>query len=60
MLDPDRLGVRSHELAYETRVPQFRSDAQVFTAAHQGVGLAALGCSRDAIVVEIGLFTTGD
>ena len=59
VLDPHLLGVRAHELADEARVPELRGDAQVLAAAHQGVGLAALGRGRDAVLVEVLLFATG-
>lgn len=50
----------AHELLDEARVPEFRGDAQVLAAAHQGVGFAAFGRGRDAVRVEVGLFAAGD
>ena len=57
MLDPHLLCEFTVELADKPRIPQFARDAQVFAAAHQGVRLAPLGRSRDAIRVEILLFS---
>ena len=57
MLNPHLLREFSIELANETRIPQFAGDAQVLAAAHQGIGLAPLGRSRDAIRVEVLLFS---
>lgn len=44
MLDPDLLGVRLHEFTYKSGIPQFGGDAQIFAAAHKGVGFATLSC----------------
>lgn len=49
-----------HEPSNESRIPEFAGDAQVLTAAHQGVGFAALGGGRDAVRVEVLLFAAGD
>lgn len=48
-----------HEAANEARVPELRRDPEVFAAAHQGVGFAAFGSGRDAVGVEVLLFSAG-
>lgn len=53
MLDPLLDGVLLHELADEAGVPELRGDAEVLAAAHEGVGLAALGGGGDAVLGEV-------
>jgi hypothetical protein len=53
MLDNHLLGHLFHVLSDESRVPEFRSNAQILAAAHKSIGLAALGCGRDAIGVKV-------
>lgn len=60
VLDDDLTRVGRQEFTDEARVPEFRGDAQIFAAAHKGVGLAAFGRGRDAFGVKVLLFTTGD
>jgi len=48
------------ELAYEPRIPEFTRNTQILAAAHQGVGLAALGRGGDAVGVKVLLLATGD
>ena len=49
-----------HEPPYVPGVPELASDAEVFAAAHEGVGFAAFGCGGDAVGVEVALFAAGD
>lgn len=56
VFDHHLLGHFLEEAANEARVPQFTGDAQVFAAAHQSIGLAALGSGGDAIGVKVLLF----
>jgi len=60
MLHPNLLTLVRHELADEAGIPQLRRDAQILAAAHQRVGLAALGGGGDALGVEVLLFAAGD
>ena len=60
VLGEDLAGVLAQERAHVTRVPQLAGDPQIFAAAHQRVGLAALGRRRNAVGVKVGLFTAGD
>jgi hypothetical protein len=53
---PRQLGAK---FTYKPRVPEFARDAQIFAAAHQGVGFAAFGRSGDAVWVEVLLLTAG-
>ena len=48
------------EFANESRIPQFASNAQILTAAHQSVRLAPLRGRGNAIGVKIGLLSTSD
>ncbi len=41
-------------------IPKFACDAQIFAAAHHCIGLAPLGSGRNAVGVEVCLFTPGD
>ena len=59
MLHPHLLRHLGRKLADEARVPELRSDTQVFTASHQGVGFAAFGCGGDAVRVEVLLLAAG-
>ena len=47
------------EALNKPRIPEFARDAEVFAAAHQGVGFAALGRGWDAAGVEVLLFAAG-
>ena len=49
MLHPNLLPVLRYEFPDIPRVPQLTGDAQVFTAAHQRVGFAALGRGGDGL-----------
>ena len=49
-----------HEATDEPRVPELGGDPQVLAAAHEGVGLAALGRGGDAVGVEVLLFATSE
>ena len=49
-----------HEATDEPRIPELGGDSQVFAAAHEGVGLAALGRGGDAVGVEVLLFAAGE
>jgi len=60
VLDKQFADVSLHEAADEARVPELRSDSEVFAAAHQGVGFAAFGRSRDAVGVEVLLLAAGE
>lgn len=60
MLDPDLLCVALHELSDKPWIPELRCNAQIFAAAHQGVGLAALGGRWDTFRGEVLLFAAGD
>lgn len=59
MLDPDLVTVLLFELADEPRVPELRGDAEVFAAAHEGVGLAALAGGGDVVFAEVLAFSAG-
>jgi hypothetical protein len=56
MLHPHLLCNLRRELANKPWVPEFARNTQVLAAAHQGIRLAALGGSGDAIGIEILLF----
>lgn len=56
MLDNRLLARFPHETADEAGIPQLTRDAQVLTAAHQGVGFASLRRGWDAVRVEVLLF----
>jgi hypothetical protein len=60
VLDKQLADMRLHEAADEARVPELRGDSEVFAAAHQRVGFAALGRGRDAVGVEVLLLTAGE
>lgn len=60
MLDPYLPCPFRREVADESWVPELRRNAQVFTAAHQRVGFAALRGSGYAVWVEVLLLTTCD
>jgi hypothetical protein len=60
VLDKQLADMSLHEAADEARVPELRGDSEVFAAAHQGVGFAALGRGRDAVGVEVLLFAAGE
>lgn len=59
MLYPHLLCQLARKLADKARIPELRRNAQIFTAAHQGVGLAALGGGGDAVGVKVLLFAAG-
>lgn len=59
MLDPDLVAVLLFELADEPRVPELRGDAEVFAAAHEGVGLAALAGGGDVVFAKVLAFSAG-
>lgn len=48
------------EFADKSGVPEFGCHTQVLAAAHQGIGLAALGSGGNAVGVKVGLFATSD
>jgi hypothetical protein len=52
--------VSLHEPTDEPGIPELGGDSQVFAAAHERVGLAALGRGRDAVGIEVLLFATGE
>lgn len=58
MLHNRLLACLPHEPADEARIPEFARDAQVLTAAHQGVGFASLRRGWDAVRVEVLLFAS--
>jgi hypothetical protein len=60
MLHHQLAHVSLHEAANEPGIPELRSNSQVFAAAHQRVGLAALGRGGDAVRVEVLLFAAGE
>lgn len=60
MLHPYLLRIRSNEGADEAGIPQLAGDAEVFAAAHQGVGFAAFGGGGDAVRGEVVHFAAGD
>ena len=47
------------EIPDEPWIPQFRCYAQIFTAAHHGVGFAAFGSGWYAVFREVVLFASG-
>jgi hypothetical protein len=53
MLHPHLLRHLVREFANEPGIPELRCYAQVLAAAHQGVGLAALGRRGNAVRVEV-------
>lgn len=53
-------GVFGSKLADPAGVPELASHAKIFTAAHHGVGFAALCCGGDAVGGEIVLFAARD
>jgi hypothetical protein len=58
MLDNHLLGHLFHVFPDESRIPEFRSNTQILAAAHKGIGLAAFGCSGNAIGVKVLLLST--
>jgi len=48
------------EFPDEDWVPELACNAQIFTAAEEGVGFAAFGCGGDAIGGEVVLLAAGD
>ena len=56
MLHPHLLRLLEQKLPCKPRVPKFRRNTEILAAAHQGVGLAALGSRRDSVRVEVLLF----
>jgi hypothetical protein len=60
VLDHHLAHVSLHEPANESRIPELRSNSQIFTAAHERVRLAALGRGGDAVRVEVLLFAAGE
>jgi hypothetical protein len=58
MLDNHLLGHLFHVLSNESRVPEFRSNAQILAAAHKSIRLAAFGCGGNAIGVKVLLLST--
>ena len=52
--------VSLHEATDESGIPELGGDSQVFAAAHERVGLAALGRGGDAVGVEVLLFAAGE
>lgn len=52
--------VSLHEATDESGIPELGGNSQVFAAAHERVGLAALGRGGDTVGVEVLLFTTGE
>ena len=60
VLDEDLPGMVLDEPLYEARIPQFTGDAEVLTATHHGVGLAALGSGGNPVGGEIVLLAAGN
>lgn len=60
MLDEDLPGMVLHEFLCKARIPQFAGDAEVLTATHHGVGLAALGSGGNPVGAEIVLLAAGN
>lgn len=60
VLDEELADMGLHKAANEARVPELRRDPEVFAAAHQGVGFAALGRGWDAVGVEVLLLAAGE
>lgn len=58
VLDECLFSVLRHELLDIPWIPQLGSNTQVFTAPHQGVGLAALCRRGNTVRVEVLLFTS--
>lgn len=52
--------VSLHEATDEPGIPELGGDSQVFAAAHERVGLAALSRGGDAVGIEVLLFATGE
>lgn len=52
--------VSLHEATDEPGIPELGGNSQIFAAAHERVGLAALGRGGDAIGVEVLLFAAGE
>ena len=53
VLHPDLLSELLIKLANESRIPEFARNTEVLAAAHQGVGFAPLGRSRDAVGLKV-------
>jgi len=49
-----------HEATDESGIPELGGNSQIFAAAHERVGLAALGRGGDAVGVEVLLFAAGE
>jgi hypothetical protein len=60
MLHHQLAHVSLHESTNEPGIPKLGGNSQVFAAAHQRVGLAALGRGGDAVGVEVLLFAAGE
>ena len=52
--------VSLHEATDESGIPELGGNSQIFAAAHERVGLAALGRGGDAVGVEVLLFAAGE
>jgi hypothetical protein len=52
--------VSLHEATDESGIPELRGDSQIFAAAHERVGLAALGRGGNAVGIEVLLFAAGE
>ena len=52
--------VSLHESTDEPGIPKLRGNAKVLAAAHERVGLASLGCGRDAVGIEVLLLAASE
>jgi hypothetical protein len=59
MLNPNLLRKITVKFSDESRIPQLARYPQIFTAPHQCIRLAALGCGRYAVGVEVLLLASG-
>ena len=57
VLNEDLYAVLGLEFANEARVPELARNTKVLATAHEGVALARFGSGRDAIGIEVFLFT---
>lgn len=60
MLHDDLANVVLHEYSDESGIPEFTGDPEIFTTAHQCVGLASFGCGRNTLWIEILHLTSRD
>lgn len=60
MFDESFTSMLGLELPDESWVPQLTGNPQVFAAPHHCVGFATFGRSRDAIFIEVVLFSASD